>query len=189
MRFAILASGNGSNFEAIVTAYEAGDLHGELALVFSDKPDAYVLHRAKEHKVPTKTFTVKEHGGKAGYEKALLKMLKDEQIDYLVLAGYMRILGEELIAAFPEGIVNIHPSLLPSFPGLHGIKDAFEYGVKITGVTVHFVDKGVDTGPIIAQEAVTIDENETLDSLETKIHQVEHKLYPTVLKKLFAEAE
>ena len=186
MRFAVLASGNGSNFEAIVTGYEAGQIDGELALVFSDKPEAVVLQRAKAHQIPDKTFTVQEHGSKAAYEAALLDLLQQEAIDYLVLAGYMRILGAELIAAFPERIINIHPSLLPSFPGLHGIKDAFEYGVKITGVTVHFVDNGVDTGPIIAQEAVKIEASDTLESLELKIHQAEHGLYPRVLQKLFA---
>ena len=99
----------------------------------------------------------------------------------MILAGYLRILGKEIIEAFPERILNIHPSLLPSFPGLHGIKDAFEYGVKITGVTVHFVDCGLDTGPIIAQEAVTITPADTLATLEAKIHQVEHQLYPRII--------
>ncbi|HIX69422.1 MULTISPECIES: phosphoribosylglycinamide formyltransferase [Enterococcus] len=187
MRYAVLASGNGSNFEAIITASKRGQIPGTLALVFSDQPEAFVLQRAQAHQVPATSFTVKEKGGKQAYEAALLALLKAEKIDYLVLAGYMRIIGPELIAAFPSRIINIHPSLLPAFPGLHGIEDAFKYGVKVTGVTVHFVDQGVDTGPIIAQQAVTIGKLDTLDTLEEKIHQVEHRLYPAVLQQLFAE--
>lgn len=187
MRYAVLASGNGSNFEAIVTASKQGQIPGTLAMVFSDQPDAFVLQRAQAHQIPARCFTVKEKGGKKAYENALLTLLLTEEIDYLVLAGYMRIIGPELIAAFPNRIINIHPSLLPSFPGLHGIADAFEYGVKVTGVTVHFVDQGVDTGPIIAQQAVSITERDTVATLEEKIHRVEHQLYPTVLEQLFTE--
>ena len=153
---------------------------GELALVFANHPEAYVLKRAEQHQIPHFSFTVKESGGKEAYEKPCYSCCKSK-IDFVILAGYLRILGKEIIEAFPERILNIHPSLLPSFPGLHGIKDAFEYGVKITGVTVHFVDCGLDTGPIIAQEAVTITPADTLATLEAKIHQVEHQLYPRII--------
>lgn len=181
MRFAVLASGNGSNFEAIVEAWEAGQVPGELALVFANHHEAFVLERAQNHGIPQVSFTVKESGGKEAYEKALLALLQEHEIDFVVLAGYLRILGKEIIEAFPNRILNIHPSLLPSFPGLHGIKDAFDYGVKVTGVTVHQVDCGLDTGPIVAQEVVMITPEDTLASLEAKIHQVEHQLYPKVI--------
>lgn len=181
MRFAVLASGNGSNFEAIATAWEQKQIPGELALVFANHPEAYVLERAAQHQIPHFSFTVKESGGKEAYEKALLHLLQEQKIDFVILAGYLRILGKEIIEAFPERILNIHPSLLPSFPGLHGIQDAFNYGVKVTGVTVHFVDCGLDTGPIIAQEVVPISPEDTLATLEAKIHQVEHQLYPRII--------
>lgn len=186
MRVAVLASGNGSNFEAIAAAFAAGEIKGELALVFSDKPSAYVLQRGQNHGVKTASFAPKDFATKADYEAALLQLLADEKIDFIVLAGYMRIIGEGLLAAFPQRIVNIHPSLLPSFPGLHGIKDAFDYGVKVTGVTVHYIDAGVDTGPIIAQTAVTVAPEDTLESLEAKMHQAEHSLYPAVLAELLS---
>ena len=181
MRFADLASGNGSNFEAIANAWEQKQIPGELALVFANHPEAYVLERAAQHQIPYFSFTVKESGGKEAYEKALLHLLQEQKIDFVILAGYLRILGKEIIEAFPERILNIHPSLLPSFPGLHGIQDAFDYGVKVTGVTVHFVDCGLDTGPIIAQEVVPISPEDTLATLEAKIHQVEHQLYPRII--------
>lgn len=187
MRFAILASGNGSNFEAIVTSFENQELSGELAFVFSDQKDAYVLKRAEKHHIPSFSFSVKEKGGKKNYEKELLALLKKEKIDVVVLAGYLRILGEEIVHSFHNKIINLHPSLLPSFPGLHGIEDAFNYGVKVTGITIHYVDTGLDTGPIIAQKALEILPEDTLDTLEEKIHHLEHELYPQVLKKLFQE--
>lgn len=187
MKVAILASGNGSNFEALAQQFQAGLLAAELAFVFSDHHDAYVLERAKRLKVPFYSFEVKEFANKQAYEEALLALLEKERIDLIVLAGYMRIIGKTLLAKFSNRIINIHPSLLPSFPGLHGIKDAFDYGVKVTGVTVHVVDDGVDTGPIIAQEPVMISPMDTLATLEDKIHQVEHRLYPNVLRKIINE--
>ena len=135
------------------------------------------------------SFEVKEFENKAAYEKALLQLLQEQQIDLIVLAGYMRIIGQTLLSYYSNRILNIHPSLLPSFPGLHGIKDAYEYGVKVTGVTVHLVDDGVDTGPIIAQEPVMILPEDTLESLEEKIHQTEHRLYPKVLRDVLLQSE
>lgn len=187
MRVAILASGNGGNFEVIAQQFQAGLLNGDLAFVFSDHRDAYVLKRAKRLNVAAYSFEVKEFADKKAYEEALLALLEKEQIDLIVLAGYMRIIGKTLLSHFANRIVNIHPSLLPSFPGLHGIKDAYEYGVKITGVTIHWVDDGVDTGPIIAQEPIVILPDDSLESLEAKIHQVEHRLYPNVLRKILNE--
>lgn len=184
MRIAVLASGNGSNFEALCQGVENKTIAAEIVLLFSDHRDAYVLERAKKHHINSESFELKEFDNKLAYEKALLEVLQTNKVDLLVLAGYMRIVGEELLSAFPNKIINIHPALLPAFPGLHGIRDAFEAGVKETGVTVHFVDSGVDTGPIIAQEAVEITKADTLETLEEKIHAVEHVLYPAVIAKI-----
>ena len=189
MRVAILASGNGSNFEALAHQFQAGLLPGELAFVFSDHHNAYVLERARRLNIKAYSFEVKEFENKAAYEKALLQLLQEQEIDLIVLAGYMRIIGQTLLSHYSNRILNIHPSLLPSFPGLHGIKDAYEYGVKVTGVTVHLVDDGVDTGPIIAQEPVMILPEDTLESLEEKIHQTEHRLYPKVLRDVLLQSE
>lgn len=189
MRVAILASGNGSNFEALAHQFQAGLLPGELAFVFSDHHNAYVLERARRLNVRAFSFEVKEFANKAVYEKALLQLLQEQEIDLIVLAGYMRIIGKTLLSHYSNRILNIHPSLLPSFPGLHGIKDAYEYGVKVTGVTIHLVDDGVDTGPIIAQEPVMILPEDTLESLEEKIHQTEHRLYPKVLRDVLLQSD
>ncbi|XBG79683.1 phosphoribosylglycinamide formyltransferase [Enterococcus cecorum] len=189
MRVAILASGNGSNFEALAHQFQAGLLPGELIFVFSDHHNAYVLERAQRLNVRAFSFEVKEFENKAAYEKALLQLLQEQQIDLIVLAGYMRIIGQTLLSHYSNRILNIHPSLLPSFPGLHGIKDAYEYGVKVTGVTVHLVDDGVDTGTIIAQEPVMILPEDTLESLEEKIHQTEHRLYPKVLRDVLLQSD
>ncbi|WP_300122373.1 phosphoribosylglycinamide formyltransferase [uncultured Enterococcus sp.] len=189
MRVAILASGNGSNFEALAHQFQAGLLPGELAFVFSDHHHAYVLERARRLNIKAYSFEVKEFGNKAAYEEALLQLLQEQEIDLIVLAGYMRIIGQTLLSHYSNRILNIHPSLLPSFPGLHGIKDAYEYGVKVTGVTVHLVDDGVDTGPIIAQEPVMILPEDSLESLEEKIHQTEHRLYPKVLRDVLLQSD
>ena len=189
MRVAILASGNGSNFEALAHQFQAGLLPGELIFVFSDHHNAYVLERARRLNIRAFSFEVKEFANKVDYEEALLQLLQEQQIDLIVLAGYMRIIGQTLLSHYSNRILNIHPSLLPSFPGLHGIKDAYEYGVKVTGVTVHLVDDGVDTGPIIAQEPVIILPEDSLESLEEKIHQTEHRLYPKVLRDVLLQSD
>ena len=189
MRVAILASGNGSNFEALAHQFQAGLLPGELIFVFSDHHNAYVLERARRLNVRAFSFEVKEFTNKIAYEEALLQLLQEQEIDLIVLAGYMRIIGQTLLSHYSNRILNIHPSLLPSFPGLHGIKDAYEYGVKVTGVTVHLVDDGVDTGPIIAQEPVLILPEDSLESLEEKIHQTEHRLYPKVLRDVLLQSD
>ncbi len=188
MRIAVLASGNGSNFEVISQAVKDKEIPAELVLLFSDHHDAYVLERGKKFGVPCESFELKEFSDKKSYEAALLALLKKYDVELVVLAGYMRIIGKDLLAEFPNRIVNIHPALLPNFPGLHGIKDAYEAGVKETGVTIHYVDSGVDTGPIIAQGKVQVSENDSLSDLETKIHQVEHQLYPQVLADIVKEA-
>ncbi|MBU5361312.1 phosphoribosylglycinamide formyltransferase [Enterococcus raffinosus] len=187
MRIAVLASGNGSNFEVIAQAIKDKKIEAELVLLFSDHHDAYVLERGKKFGVPCESFELKEFCDKKSYEAALLEQLKRYEVELVVLAGYMRIIGKDLLEAFPNRIVNIHPALLPNFPGLHGIKDAYEAGVKETGVTIHYVDSGVDTGPIIAQGKVQVAESDCLEDLEKKIHQVEHQLYPQVLAEIVKE--
>lgn len=184
MKIAVFASGNGSNFEAIVKIMNQGEIEGAIVLVFSDRTEAYVLERAKSLQIPVRSFSPKQFTNKVEYEREILKELEAKEVELLVLAGYMRLIGPTLLNAYPNRILNIHPALLPEFPGLHGIRDAFEAGVKQTGVTVHYVDNGVDTGPILAQKRVNIEENETLASLELKIHQAEHQLYPEVVQEV-----
>ena len=184
MKIAVFASGNGSNFEAIAKSINQGEIEGAIVLVFSDRTDAYVLERAKSLQIPVRSFSPKQFANKVEYEREILKELEAKEVELLVLAGYMRLIGPTLLNAYPKRILNIHPALLPEFPGLHGIRDAFEAGVKQTGVTVHYVDNGVDTGPILAQKRVNIEENETLASLELKIHQAEHQLYPEVVQEV-----
>lgn len=184
MKIAVFASGNGSNFEAIAKSMNQGEIEGAIVLVFSDRTDAYVLERAKSLQIPVRSFSPKQFENKVEYEREILKELEAKEVELLVLAGYMRLIGPTLLNAYPNRILNIHPALLPEFPGLHGIRDAFEAGVKQTGVTVHYVDNGVDTGPILAQKRVNIEENETLASLELKIHQAEHQLYPEVVQEV-----
>ncbi|MGX6979539.1 phosphoribosylglycinamide formyltransferase [Vagococcus elongatus] len=187
MKVAIFASGNGSNFEAIMQAVAAKELEMEVVLLFSDQRESYVLNRAKKYQIPTAAFSPKEFDSRQAYEQAVLDVLQENQVDWIVLAGYMRIIGKKLLKAYPNRIINIHPSLLPAFPGLHGIKDAFEAGVSQTGVTIHFVDAGVDTGPIIAQGKVSVHSDDTLESLEERIHKKEHELYPKVLQQIIGK--
>ncbi|OQA23334.1 MAG: Phosphoribosylglycinamide formyltransferase [Actinobacteria bacterium ADurb.Bin346] len=177
-KIAVFASGFGSNLQAILDYQSASKPNGEVVLVFSNNKAAYALERAKRHKIKTACFSPSDFAGREEYDKQIVKMLDCEDIDLVVLAGYMLLLGKHVIECYRNRIINIHPALLPSFKGTHGIKDALEYGVKITGVTVHFVDEGLDSGPIIIQETVTVSQDETLESLEEKIHRVEHAIYP-----------
>ncbi|HQP10259.1 MAG TPA: phosphoribosylglycinamide formyltransferase [Candidatus Omnitrophota bacterium] len=178
MKFAVFASGNGSNLQAIIDAVKAGEIKAELALVFSDNRKALALKRAKEAGIPTLVLVRKDYATPQSYERDITIQLKGMGIDFIVLAGYMRILTPFFIKQYPSQIMNVHPSLLPSFKGAHGIKDAFTYGVKVTGVTIHLVDEKMDHGPIILQDSFRVAENETLESLEERIHQLEHRLYP-----------
>lgn len=186
MKFAVFISGNGSNLQAIMDAIQAGEITAELSLVISDREDAFGLKRAEQAGIKTVVFNPKNYTNPQSVDRDIVAHLKNEQIDFLVLAGYMRLLTPFFIKEFPQRILNIHPALLPSFKGIHGIKDAFTYGVKLTGVTVHFVDEKMDHGPIIAQEAVKIQEDDTLETLEEKIHSIEHRIYPKAVQ-LFVE--
>ena len=184
MRIAVFASGNGSNFQAIAEAIASKKVDATISFLFCDNPKAYVIDRAKKIGIPYTVFSPKNYDSRVAYETELLKQLEINEVDLVVLAGYMRIIGPTLLTAYANRILNIHPSLLPCFPGRSSIRDAFEANEKKTGVTVHFIDEGVDTGPIIAQEQVEISPEDTLDSLEAKIHQVEHRLFPQVIQEL-----
>lgn len=184
MKFAVFISGRGSNLQAIIDAVKAGEINAELALVVSDKKSAAGLKRAEKEGIKTLVFSPKDYTNKQSVDRDIVVHLKAEKIDFIVLAGYMRLLTPFFVKNYPKKILNIHPSLLPSFKGVRAIKDAFTYGVKATGVTVHFVDDKMDHGPIIAQEPVKIGRDDTLESIEARIHKVEHRIYPKAIALL-----
>ncbi|WP_085521053.1 phosphoribosylglycinamide formyltransferase [Tuberibacillus sp. Marseille-P3662] len=183
-RLAVFASGNGGNFEAIASACHKEQIQAECSLLICDQPSAGVIERAQNLNIHYVVIEPKDYDTKADYESAILAQLEAYKIDWIALAGYMRLVGSQLLTAYKHRIVNIHPSLLPAFPGLRAIDQALEAGVKVTGVTVHFVDEGMDTGSIIAQEPVTIAEGDDAETLADKVHQLEHRLYPKTLAKL-----
>ncbi|NLM52910.1 MAG: phosphoribosylglycinamide formyltransferase [Firmicutes bacterium] len=181
-RIAVLASGNGTNLQAIIDAVESKKICGaEVVLVLSDKKDAYALTRAKKHGIKNKFFDPQLYASRQEYDRALVAYLQEHKIDLVVLAGYMRLVSPEFVEAYKNRIMNIHPALLPAFPGTKGIAAALDYGVKVTGCTVHFVDEGMDTGPIILQEAVTVRDDDTVESLRERIQKIEHRLYPKAI--------
>lgn len=182
-RVAVFASGNGSNFEAIMENWQkTGFDQGQVVLVICNKKEAGVLKRAEKWQVPAYTFLPAEYADKNQYEQAILNTLETYEIDFIVLAGYMRLLGPVLLQPYAGRIVNLHPSLLPAFPGKDAIGQALEHGVRVSGITIHFVDEGMDTGPIIYQEAVVLEPDETRESLTAKIHAIEHRVYPEIIK-------
>lgn len=182
VRAAVFASGTGSNFEAMME--QQHDLNCEIVLLVCDKPGAKVLEKAERFGVPTFVFDAKAYDSKEAYEQKIVEQLQAVNVTWIFLAGYMRLVGRTLLRAFEGRMINIHPSLLPAFPGLDAIGQAYEAGVKVTGVTVHYIDEGMDTGPIIAQEALEVFPEDTRETLQIKIQQVEHKLYPQVIKQL-----
>jgi phosphoribosylglycinamide formyltransferase-1 len=185
MKIAIFASGSGSNFAAIMEAIQNQTLIGaDVQLLVCDKPGAYVLERAASYEVPTFVFQAKEYPDKASFEREILQQLEERGVELIVLAGYMRLIGETLLKAYGGRMINLHPSLLPAFPGKDAIGQAFRYGVKVTGITVHFVDEGMDTGPIIAQRTVPILQDDDETTLAARIHQEEHRLLPQVVQLL-----
>lgn len=185
-KIAVFASGRGSNFSAIVHAIGKGKIKVRIALLVCDNPQAPVIEKAAKAGVASFIACRNDFLSKESFEGAIIDRLRGEKIDLIVLAGYMRILGPKIIGAYRDRIINIHPALLPAFKGAHAINDAYTYGAKVTGVTVHFVDEKTDHGPIILQQAVAIGEKEGLDALETRIHKVEHVLYPEAIR-LFLE--
>lgn len=186
-KIAVFASGSGSNFQSIVDAIKAGKLEAEIGLVVCDKEGAFVLERAKQANIETFCFSPKAYSSKAVFETEILEKLKERDIEFIALAGYMRLIGSTLLEAFSHRMVNIHPSLLPAFPGKDAIGQAFEANVKMTGVTIHYVDAGMDTGPIIAQNAVPVLAGDTRETLQTRIQQTEHEMYPAVLAEIFTK--
>ncbi|AIG24846.1 phosphoribosylglycinamide formyltransferase [Brevibacillus laterosporus] len=190
MRIAVFASGSGSNFEAIVQATRDGRLpFVEVALLVCDQAQAYAIKRAERLGIPVFLFSAKDYVSKEAFEQEILVQLKQEEIDFIVLAGYMRLIGNVLLTSYQGRMINLHPSLLPAFPGKDAIKKAWEYGVKVMGATVHFVDEGMDTGPIIDQEVIFVHKEDTEESLQQKIHEVEHRLLIRVLQGLSEEAQ
>ncbi|TDE67404.1 phosphoribosylglycinamide formyltransferase [Streptococcus sp. KCJ4932] len=179
-KIAVFASGNGSNFQVIAEQFP-------VEFVFSDHRDAYVLERAEKLGVTTHTFELKEFDSKTAYEEAIVALLEKYDIDLVCLAGYMKIVGTTLLKAYEGRIINIHPAYLPEFPGAHGIDDAWEAGVDQSGVTIHWVDSGVDTGTVIKQVRVPRLAGDTIESFEARIHENEYKLYPEVLESLGVE--
>lgn len=179
MRVAVFASGSGTNLQAIIDA----DIQTiEIAVVFTNNPDAYAIERAKKHNIQVEIIDHKNYKTREEYEKHIIDVLDPYKLNLIVLAGFMRILSAVFVRAYKNKIVNIHPALLPSFPGINAVRQALEYGVKYTGVTVHFVDEGVDTGPIILQSVVEIEDEDTEDTLLEKIHEVEHRIYPKAIE-------
>ncbi|WP_040456270.1 phosphoribosylglycinamide formyltransferase [Limosilactobacillus coleohominis] len=187
MRVAIFASGNGTNFEVLTKQFQNHQLAGNVVLLFCDHPDAYVMKRAQHLNVPAFSWTVKEAGGKEAYEKRLLKLLQTQKIDLILLAGYLRVVGATILDQYERRIINLHPAWLPEYPGLHSIERAYRDQASETGVTVHFIDRGLDTGPIIMQERVPIHSDDSLAELENRVHEVEHRLYPQAVKQVLSQ--
>ena len=184
-KFAVFASGSGSNFQAIHDAVKVGELAGQIMLVVTDKPGAFVVERASKVGIETLTIKPSSFSSKEAYEQEILQKLSELEVEWIVLAGYMRLIGKVLLEAYPNRIINIHPSLLPAFPGKDAIGQAMDSGVKITGVTVHYVDAGMDTGPILAQQTVEVVDGDR-EKTEERIHAVEHALYTKTLQDLWS---
>lgn len=182
----VLISGGGTNLQAIIDCIESGNLNVRIVKVLSSRPDAYGLQRAEAAGIPTVALNREVYADAHAANERIAQEFKDAGAEYLVMAGYMRMIGPEVLDAFPDKVINLHPALLPSFPGAHGIQDAYNAGVKVTGVTVHFANAVYDEGPIIAQRAVPIHEGESIESLEERIHETEYQIYPWVLQHLAA---
>lgn len=182
----VLASGRGSNFQSIIDNINSGYIKARIAVLITDNPKAYAIERAKNNNIDVLVISPKDFPDKDSYYQHIAEMLKSKGVELVILAGFMSVVGKTLIQAFPNKIMNIHPALLPSFPGLHGQKQAVDNGVKISGCTVHFVDEGIDTGPIIIQAAVPVYDDDTEDSLSERILRQEHRIFPLAIK-LFSE--
>ena len=186
LRIGVLASGRGSNLQAIIGSIEAGKMDCRLMVVVSDRQDAHALERAKKHGAEAVFLDPKGYGTREAFDQAVLGVLAQHRVELVCLAGYMRVLSPQFVRALPGQIMNIHPALLPAFPGLHAQRQALRHGVKVSGATVHFVDEGVDTGPIICQAAVPVREDDTEETLSARILEHEHRLYPRAIR-LYAE--
>ena len=178
LKIGVLVSGSGTNLQAFIDAIAAKELDAEIVLVVSSRPDAYGIERAKAANIPVLVLNKGVYADPKAADARIVAALQEAGAEYVFMAGYMRMVTPVMLDAFPNRVVNLHPALLPSFKGAHGIQDAFDAGVKYTGVTVHFANAEYDKGPIIAQEPVAVLETDTVETLEERIHAVEHRLYP-----------
>jgi len=186
LRIGALASGGGSNVQAIIDQIESDSLSARVVTIISDNPGAGVLKRAERHGVPHEVISSQAYRRREDHDQAIIDALKAEDVELVVLAGYMRLISAAFVAAFPGRIMNIHPALLPSFPGIHVQQTAADYGVRFSGCTVHFVDEGMDTGPVIIQAVVPVLPQDTGEALGARILKLEHRIYPEAIR-LFAE--
>lgn len=182
LKIGVLISGSGTNLQALIDEIAAGQANAAIVKVISSRPGVQGIARAEAAGIPVVAFNRDVYADREQADERIVSEMREAGAEYLFMAGYMRKVGTKVLDAFPDRVVNLHPALLPSFTGAHAIRDAFESGVKVTGVTVHFANAEYDKGPIIAQEPVRIEEGDTLDSLEARIHQTEHQLYPRVLR-------
>ena len=185
---AVLVSGSGSNLQAIIDASEAGGIPGKVGVVVSNKVDAYGLVRARNHGIPAESVDHRSFDSREAFDARLVEIIRSHGADLVCLAGFMRLVTPVFLRAFPGRILNIHPALLPSFPGTHGPRDALRYGVRFSGCTVHFLDEGVDTGPIVVQAVVPVYEDDTEETLAARILSEEHRIYPMAIR-LFLEGK
>ncbi len=181
-KLGILCSGRGSNLASIIEAIERGEIPAEIAVVIADKRDAYALERARAKGIPAVAVVYRDYAGRADFERAMLDELQAHGVTLVILAGFMRILSPVFVHAYTGRILNIHPALLPSFPGAHAHRDALAYGVKVSGCTVHFVDEGMDSGPIILQASVPVTEDDTEETLAARVLEQEHRIFPEAIK-------
>lgn len=188
LNIGVLVSGSGTNLQSIIDACAAGTIKARVACVISNKGDAYALKRAEAAGIPAFHVDHREFEGRVSYDKAVVELLRAHQVELVALAGFMRIITPALLEAFPNAVMNIHPALLPAFPGLHAQRQTLEYGAKLGGCTVHFVDAGTDTGPIILQAAVPVLEDDTEETLAARILREEHRLYQEAIR-LFSEGK
>ncbi len=188
LRLAVLVSGNGTNLQAIIDRIEAGEINARVVCVVSTAADAFALERARRHDIATVIHCNGSFASRRDYDAALVEILRSHAVELVVLAGFMRILSPVMIDAFPNSIINIHPALLPAFPGLNAQSQALAYGVRFSGCTVHFVDHGTDTGPIILQAVVPVLDSDTEESLSRRILQEEHRIFPEAVR-LFVEGK
>lgn len=179
---AVLCSGQGTNLQAILDAIRSGKLRARVAIVVSDRNDAPAIKRASKAGVEAHFLDPKSHADRADYEGVLIRLLEEHQVELICLAGFMRLLSRMFVQRYPNRILNVHPALLPAFPGAHAVRDALLWGVKVTGVSVHFVDEEMDHGPIILQETIAIDPRDNEETLLQKLHRVEHRLYPQAIQ-------
>jgi phosphoribosylglycinamide formyltransferase-1 len=183
----VLASGNGSNFEAIAQAIEAGELPAHIAVVITNNPEAYVRQRAERRGIPCVLLNHRDYPSREALDAAIVEVLQQYQVEWVIMAGWMRLVTQVLLSAYPERVLNLHPSLLPSFKGLRAVEQALACGVKIAGCTVHRVTLEMDSGPIVAQAAVPVLPEDTVESLYRRIQAQEHRLYPLAIRLCLAE--